>query len=116
MTALPEDNWDMLDDGSPAALTIGFVIAGALYGVTYLSLVRLLRYPRNWRPPSLPMSLTTAGLATVTVAYVSVSSGGVEHGAKVFEHATCHHKPEVVGGVSEAKAAALLRDFFKDRH
>ena len=42
MTTIPEDNWDMLDDGSPAALTIGFAIAMALYGVTYLSLVRLL--------------------------------------------------------------------------
>jgi tRNA(Arg) A34 adenosine deaminase TadA len=42
-------------------------------------------------------------------------SGGVEHGAKVFTHATCHHKPEVVGGLSETEAAALLKDFFEDR-
>jgi len=42
-------------------------------------------------------------------------SGGVEHGAKVYEHATCHHKPEVVGGMNETEAAALLKDFFKDK-
>lgn len=42
-------------------------------------------------------------------------SGGVEHGAKVFEHATCHHKPEVIGGISETEAAKLLQDFFKDK-
>ncbi len=42
-------------------------------------------------------------------------SGGVEHGAKVFEHATCHHRPEVIGGINETEAAALLKDFFKDR-
>ncbi len=42
-------------------------------------------------------------------------SGGVEHGAKVFDHDTCHHKPEVVGGVNETEAAALLQDFFKER-
>ncbi|MDA1089432.1 MAG: nucleoside deaminase [Proteobacteria bacterium] len=42
-------------------------------------------------------------------------SGGVEHGAKVFEHATSHHKPEVIGGVQETDAATLLQDFFKDR-
>ena len=42
MTTIPEDNWDMLDDVSPAALTISFVIAVALYVVTYLSFVRLL--------------------------------------------------------------------------
>ncbi len=81
MTTIPEDNWDMSDDVSPAALTIDFVIAGALYGVTYLSLVRLLRYPRNWYPPSLSASLTTAGLATLTVAYVSVSSDGLDPAA-----------------------------------
>src|SRR5690554_1137382 len=38
--------------------------------------------------------------------------GGVEHGARVFERTTCHHKPEVIGGVMEAAAARLLRDFF----
>lgn len=42
-------------------------------------------------------------------------SGGVEHGARVFAHRQCHHAPEVVGGVREAEAAALLRDFFAAR-
>ncbi len=83
MTTIPEDNWDMLDDVSPAALTISFVIAVALYVVTYLSFVRLLRYPRNWLPPSLPISLTTAGLVTITVTYVSVSSDGLDPAALV---------------------------------
>jgi len=41
--------------------------------------------------------------------------GGVEHGARVFDAASCHHRPEVVGGLREAEAAALLRDFFADR-
>lgn len=41
--------------------------------------------------------------------------GGVEHGARVFSHATCHHAPEVIGGLMENDAADLLRGFFKDR-
>ncbi|KAA5605882.1 nucleoside deaminase [Roseospira marina] len=41
--------------------------------------------------------------------------GGVEHGARVFERTTCHHRPEVVGGVRETAAAALLRSFFRAR-
>ncbi len=41
--------------------------------------------------------------------------GGVEHGARVFDAASCHHRPEVVGGVREAEAAALLREFFAAR-
>ena len=42
-------------------------------------------------------------------------SGGVEHGARIFEQSTCHHRPEVVGGIDEARAANLLRDFFAAR-
>lgn len=38
--------------------------------------------------------------------------GGVEHGARVFDAASCHHRPDVVGGVREQEAAALLRQFF----
>ncbi len=42
-------------------------------------------------------------------------SGGVEHGARVFAAASCHHRPEVVGGVREREAQTLLRDFFAAR-
>jgi tRNA(adenine34) deaminase len=41
--------------------------------------------------------------------------GGVEHGARIFAAASCLHRPEVVGGVRETEAAALLRDFFRVR-
>jgi tRNA(Arg) A34 adenosine deaminase TadA len=39
-------------------------------------------------------------------------SGAVEHGPRVFSHATTHHKPEVVGGVREDEANRLLKAFF----
>jgi tRNA(Arg) A34 adenosine deaminase TadA len=41
--------------------------------------------------------------------------GGVEHGARVFAAGSCHHRPEVVGGVREGDCAALLRAFFAAR-
>lgn len=41
--------------------------------------------------------------------------GGVEHGARVFERSTCHHRPEIVGGLREAENAGLLQDFFRQR-
>ncbi|HET7880082.1 MAG TPA: deaminase, partial [Acetobacteraceae bacterium] len=41
--------------------------------------------------------------------------GGVEHGAHVFDAASCLHRPEVVGGVREAECGALLRVFFAQR-
>jgi tRNA(Arg) A34 adenosine deaminase TadA len=41
--------------------------------------------------------------------------GGVEHGARVFEASSCHHRPEIIGGLCETEAASLLRDFFAAR-
>jgi tRNA(adenine34) deaminase len=41
--------------------------------------------------------------------------GGVEHGARVFDATSCHHRPEVIAGVRELEAAALLRAFFAVR-
>ena len=39
-------------------------------------------------------------------------SGAVEHGARVFSHATTHHKPEIIGGVRDSECGALLQAFF----
>lgn len=40
-------------------------------------------------------------------------SGGVLHGARVFDHPQAHHSPEVYGGIAEIEAAALLKEFFE---
>ena len=41
--------------------------------------------------------------------------GAVEHGPRFFTQPTCHHKPEIYGGIDEQRAAALLKDFFQER-
>jgi tRNA(adenine34) deaminase len=41
--------------------------------------------------------------------------GAVEHGVRFFQSRTCHHRPEVYGGINESEAAALLREFFEAR-
>ena len=41
--------------------------------------------------------------------------GAVDHGPRFFAQPTCHHAPEVYGGIGEAAAADLLRSFFRDR-
>ena len=41
--------------------------------------------------------------------------GGVVHGARIFSQPTCHHRPDVLGGIGESEAAELLRRFFADR-
>jgi tRNA(adenine34) deaminase len=39
--------------------------------------------------------------------------GGVEHGARVYQQSSCHHRPEVYPGIMEAPSAALLKAFFE---
>ena len=41
--------------------------------------------------------------------------GGVEHGARVFDAPSCHHRPEVIGGMRETESAAVLKAFFAGR-
>jgi tRNA(adenine34) deaminase len=41
--------------------------------------------------------------------------GAVENGVRFFSAPTCHHRPEIYGGIGEAAAAALLKDFFQAR-
>ena len=65
-----------------------------------------------------PMCAAAISLARLRRLYFGAydpKSGGVEHGAKVFDHATCHHRPEIYGGLEERRAAELLRTFFEAR-
>jgi len=41
--------------------------------------------------------------------------GAVDSGVQLFASPTCHHRPEVYGGIAEQEAAALLREFFAER-
>ena len=54
-------------------------------------------------------------VAAVVFGAYDPKGGGVEHGARVFARPGCLHRPEVVGGVREQEAAALLRAFFAGR-
>lgn len=65
-----------------------------------------------------PMCAGAISFARLRRLYFGASdekSGGVEHGPRVFSHATCHHAPEVYGGLSERRASAMLKDFFAAR-
>ncbi len=65
-----------------------------------------------------PMCAGAISLARIRRLYYGAAdpkTGGVDHGARVFAHPTCHHAPEVYGGIAEAECAALLRQFFQAR-
>lgn len=56
-----------------------------------------------------------ARLRRVVYGAYDPKGGGIEHGARVYAQSTCHHRPEVVGGVEARRAEALLKDFFAQR-
>ena len=60
-------------------------------------------------------AISLARVRRLVFAAYDPKGGGVEHGARVFSHTTCHHAPEVVGGVMESDAAQMLKQFFKTR-
>lgn len=60
-------------------------------------------------------AISHARIARLYYAAPDPKGGAVEHGARVFEHRQCLHRPEVYAGMGEAEAAELLRDFFKSR-
>ncbi|HTH98013.1 MAG TPA: nucleoside deaminase [Stellaceae bacterium] len=67
-----------------------------------------------------PCAMCAAAIAHARIrrVYFGASDpkgGGIEHGPRFFEQPTCHHRPEVYGGIGEAASAALLRRFFRTR-
>jgi tRNA(adenine34) deaminase len=65
-----------------------------------------------------PMCAAAISFARIRRLYFGASdpkSGGVENGPRIFNHATCHHVPEVYGGIAATEASALLSTFFAER-
>lgn len=64
------------------------------------------------------MCAAAAGLArfkAVRFGAEDPKGGGVVNGARIFAQPTCHHRPDVLGGIGEAESAELLREFFEAR-
>lgn len=60
-------------------------------------------------------AISFARIRRVYYGAADEKGGGVEHGARFFSQPTCHHKPEVYGGISEQECGELLTAFFRDR-
>ena len=60
-------------------------------------------------------AISFARLRRVIFGAYDPKGGAIEHGPRFFTQPTCHHAPEVIGGVEEKRSAALLKGFFEER-
>jgi tRNA(Arg) A34 adenosine deaminase TadA len=60
-------------------------------------------------------AISLARLRRLYFAAEDEKGGAVENGPHFFSQKTCHHRPEIYGGIRASEAGALLRDFFKAR-
>ena len=60
-------------------------------------------------------AIAVARLKALRFGAEDPKGGGVLHGARVFARPTCHHRPDVLGGIGEAEAGEQLRRFFAER-
>ncbi len=65
-----------------------------------------------------PLCAAAISFARIRRLYFAASDpkgGAVENGVRLFQSPTCHHAPEVYGGLRASEAATLLKDFFAAR-
>lgn len=65
-----------------------------------------------------PMCAAAISAARIELLYYGADDprmGGVAHGARVFDHPQCHHRPQVYDGIAADEAQALLRKFFAEK-
>lgn len=60
-------------------------------------------------------AIAVARIKALRFAAEDPKGGGVVHGPRIFAQPTCHHRPDVLGGIGEAEAAEQLRAFFAER-
>ncbi len=65
--------------------------------------------------PMCASAIAQARIATLVYGASDPKSGGIEQGPRIFAHPQTHHVPQVIAGIGETEAAALLRDFFQRR-
>jgi len=65
--------------------------------------------------PMCAQAIAFARLRRVYYGAYDPKGGGVDHGPHIFEQPTCHHRPEIYGGIRESEAGDLLKKFFRAR-
>ena len=65
--------------------------------------------------PMCAAAISAARIETLYYGADDARMGGVRHGARVFDHPQCHHRPNIIDGISAEESRLLLQDFFRKR-
>jgi len=119
----------VMRDGEVVATSANFM-RGGLDPTAHAEIVAIRRAAEALGQPRLddcdlwvtlePCAMCAGAIALARVARLYYAAddpkgGAVAHGPRLFTQPTCHHRPEVYGGIGEAEAAAQLREFFATR-
>ena len=99
----------------PTAHTEMLVLRAAAFELGSERLVGMDLYVTLEPCPMCAAAISLARIRKLVYGAEDPKSGGVEHGPRIFSHSTCHHRPEVVGGVGAAESTDMLQNFFAAR-
>jgi tRNA(adenine34) deaminase len=112
---LAEDGNRTLELHDPTAHAEMLVIRAAAHRLASERLIGCALYVTLEPCAMCAAAISFARIARLYFGASDPKGGAVEHGPRFFAQATCHHAPEVYGGIAETEAAALLRHFFQSR-
>jgi tRNA(adenine34) deaminase len=102
-------------DGDPTAHAEMLAIRAATAALGTPRLVECDLYVSLEPCPMCAAAISFARIRRLYYGAADPKGGAVESGVRLFASETCHHRPEIYGGIGEQEAAALLRDFFAAR-
>ncbi|OFX00766.1 MAG: tRNA-specific adenosine deaminase [Alphaproteobacteria bacterium RIFCSPHIGHO2_12_FULL_66_14] len=102
-------------DGDPTAHAELLAIRAAAQKLGSPRLVECDLYVTLEPCPMCAQAISFARLRRVYWGASDPKGGGIEHGPRIFDQPTCHHRPDLYPGVGEVEAAELLRAFFRER-
>lgn len=104
-----------LEDRDPTAHAEMLVIKAACAAIGSERLIDCDLYVTLEPCPMCAAAISFARIRRLYYGAPDEKSGGVDHGPRIFTQSSCHHSPDVYGGMSERPAADLLRSFFAAR-
>ncbi len=114
-TIIASDGNRMRELTDPTAHAEMMVIRAAAKALGELRLTRTDLYVTLEPCPMCAQAISFARLRRLYYGAADPKGGAVDHGPRLFAASSCHHAPEVYGGIGERQSAELLQAFFQTR-